>query len=181
MNIGKSIIIAIGLLMSCAVVSAQTEAKPVTLPESVMNAEIASVNGASHFRLADYSGKVQVLYIWASWCGPCRLASPAINDINKDYGGRGVEVIGLVVGDQKSEAEQTLSFIRKFEHNFESGWLDEEMAKALMGDRQVIPQILVVTGYGYFLKRFVGYNGEQTPKLLRETIEDALVNPYPVQ
>ena len=174
------IVIVVGMLLGHQV-AAQTEAKPDTLPESVMNAEIAPVNGASSFRLSDNSGKVQVLYLWASWCAPCRLSAAAVNDLNKEYAGRGVQVIGLVAGDRESEAEQTLSFNRDLKHNFESGWLDKEMAKALLGERQVIPQILIVTGYGYVFKRMVGYNPAETPRLLREIVEEALVNPYPVQ
>jgi thiol-disulfide isomerase/thioredoxin len=178
MNIGKAmIIIAIGLLV-CRDVAAQTEAKPNTLPQSVMNAEIASVDGSSRFRLADHDGKVLVLYIWASWCGPCRLAAPAINDFNKEYAARGVKVIGLVVGDPKSEAESTRSFTQEFEHNFVSGWIDKATASTVIGDRKIIPQILVTTGSGYLFTRMIGYNQEQTPRILRETIEEALVNLY---
>jgi thiol-disulfide isomerase/thioredoxin len=186
MSITKAIIIlAIGLLLGYDV-TAQTEAKPVTLPESVLNAELASVDGSSHFRLADYSGKVLVLYIWASWCGPCRLSSPAINGFHKEYAGRGVEVIGLVVGDAKSEARETLAFTRKFEHEFQSGWMDKATTEGLMGDSNnyrngVIPQFLVITSYGYFFKRIVGYHPKQTPELLRATVEEALSNPSLMQ
>jgi thiol-disulfide isomerase/thioredoxin len=175
------IVIVVGMLLGHRV-AAQTEAKPDAWPESVWNAEIASVDGSSYFRLADYSGEVLVIYTWAAWCAPCRIISPVINELGEEYAGRGVEVIGLVVGDPESEAKDSLAFIQKFKHRFKSGWMDKAMTEAVLGDSQdsrnnVVPQFLVITSYGYLFKKIRGFDPAQTPELLHETIEEALANP----
>ncbi|MFC8512082.1 TlpA family protein disulfide reductase [Streptomyces sp. NPDC057257] len=46
-------------------------------------------------RLSDYRGKVVVLNAWASWCPPCRVESPQLKDLQKKWGARGVQVLGL--------------------------------------------------------------------------------------
>lgn len=32
------------------------------------------------------SGKPVVVDFWAEWCGPCRIFSPIIDDVSKEYG-----------------------------------------------------------------------------------------------
>lgn len=34
------------------------------------------------------SDKPVVVDVWASWCGPCRMYSPIIDDVAKEYEGR---------------------------------------------------------------------------------------------
>ncbi len=34
------------------------------------------------------SGIPVIVDIWASWCGPCRLLSPIIDDVSKEYEGK---------------------------------------------------------------------------------------------
>src|SRR4051812_36604184 len=40
--------------------------------------ELTSLNGGQPKSLADYRGKVVLLNVWASWCGPCKTESPLL-------------------------------------------------------------------------------------------------------
>jgi thiol-disulfide isomerase/thioredoxin len=44
-------------------------------------------------------GKVVLLDFWATWCGPCKLASPAMQELHKKYAKQGLVVIGANTGD----------------------------------------------------------------------------------
>lgn len=48
------------------------------------------------FRLKDCCGKDAVLlFFWSFFCGPCREEMPMINQVTKEYEGKGLQVIGV--------------------------------------------------------------------------------------
>ncbi|WP_327368086.1 TlpA family protein disulfide reductase [Streptomyces sp. NBC_01217] len=49
--------------------------------------------------VADYKGKVVVLNVWGSWCGPCRLEAQYFAKVAKETQGKGVEFIGINTRD----------------------------------------------------------------------------------
>lgn len=52
--------------------------------------------------LAAYKGKTVYLDFWASWCGPCKQSFPWMNEMQKRYGAKGLQIVGVNL-DQKPE------------------------------------------------------------------------------
>src|SRR5262249_10358553 len=45
--------------------------------------------------LADLSGHLVFIDVWRTWCGPCTAQVPHLNSLLKDYGPRGLVVVGV--------------------------------------------------------------------------------------
>jgi len=47
--------------------------------------------------LADFRGKVVLLNLWATWCGPCRKEMPTLDRLQSRLGGADFEVVALSI------------------------------------------------------------------------------------
>lgn len=63
---------------------------------------------ADDLDLSAYKGKVVYLDFWASWCAPCRVSFPWMNEIQQTYGNRGLVVIGVNVDRDRGPADEFL-------------------------------------------------------------------------
>lgn len=56
--------------------------------------------------LASLHGKAVYLNFFASWCPPCNEEAPTLNALQKQYGSRGLQVVGVDVLENARKAEQ---------------------------------------------------------------------------
>lgn len=54
--------------------------------------------------LSDYEGRILVLNVWASWCGPCRAEQPVLDEVHAEYGDLGVDFLGVNIKDNETAA-----------------------------------------------------------------------------
>ena len=59
--------------------------------------------------LRQYRGKVVYVDFWASWCTTCVLSFPYMNQLNRDYAARGLEVIGVNMDQKPADAQRFLA------------------------------------------------------------------------
>lgn len=141
------------------------------MPAGTTNSDLKTIDGRS-LRLEDYAGKVVVLDLWATWCGPCRKEIPHLVQLSKDYKDR-VEVIGLSTEDPASAAQKVRDFAKEFQIEYTLGWTGD-VGHTLMRDNTKIPQKYVITKDGRLMQRLIGYNTETGAAQLREVVEKAL-------
>jgi thiol-disulfide isomerase/thioredoxin len=140
----------------------------------VLDAENRATSGPP-IKLSDYSGKVLFVNLWATWCGPCRVETPELVKLHKEFRSRGVEMIALSTEDPDASAQNVLNFMRQYGVDNQVGWATREVSQQLMQGRTAIPQSFIIARDGRILKRFIGFNPETTPPQLKKALEDALV------
>jgi glutathione peroxidase-family protein len=175
-------VIAFGLLLAIAVSSCNSNDPPTKspasartnmLPRQVLEAENKAANGTS-IKLGNYSGKVLLINLWATWCGPCRMETPELVKLHKEFQSRGVEMVGLSTEDPVASARSVSEFVREFNVDYQIGWAQREVAQIMMQGRTSIPQSFIIARDGRVIRRFIGFNPETTPTQLKEALEQAL-------
>src|SRR5215813_3686190 len=154
--------------------SSATPARPTgmaTLPQPILQAENKATSGGP-IKLANYSGKVLVVNLWATWCGPCRMEIPELVKLHKEFQSRGVEMVGLSTEDPEASAQSVSDFVRDFEVDYQVGWATREVAITLMQGRTSIPQSFVIARDGRIVRRFIGFNPDTTPPQLKQALEE---------
>jgi cytochrome c biogenesis protein CcmG/thiol:disulfide interchange protein DsbE len=68
--------------------------------------------GPDRVHLADQRGKVVLLDFWATWCGPCARATPALVQLSHRFRSRGLVVVGVNVDQEGPEIVP--AFMRRY-------------------------------------------------------------------
>ncbi len=106
--------------------------------------ELKDLQGRT-FRLSDYKGKVVLLNFWATWCPPCRAEIPDLVGMQRGYGSRGLQVIGITYPPQ--ERVEVRRFIRKLKVNYPVAFGTKE-TKALFDQGETLPLTVVIDREG---------------------------------
>jgi thiol-disulfide isomerase/thioredoxin len=69
---------------------------PYALPRPAANVEFEDGQGRKR-TLADFRGKVVLLNIWATWCGPCRAEMATLDRLQAQLGSKDFEVVALSI------------------------------------------------------------------------------------
>jgi cytochrome c biogenesis protein CcmG/thiol:disulfide interchange protein DsbE len=65
--------------------------------------KLTEIRTGKSVQLSDFRGKAVLLNFWATWCPPCKVEIPWFVDLQKQYGPRGLQVIGVAMDDEGSE------------------------------------------------------------------------------
>ena len=176
-----STLIVLGLLAAFGVSSCNSNDPPTRVsnpnlpivPAVVLDTEMKAANG-SPIKLSNYAGKVMLVNLWATWCGPCRMETPELVRLHKEYSDRGVEFVGLSTEDPISSAQKVQEFMKQYNVGYHIGWATREVALSLMQGRTSIPQSFIITRDGRIHKRILGFHPVKTPPELKEALEGAL-------
>jgi len=145
------------------------------LTDEQRNAAMTTLDG-QEFKLSDLAGKVVILNVWATWCGPCRKEIPDFIQIQEDYKGRGVEVLGVTAEDERNTAEAVKEFVKEYKINYRVVWVDQAGWGAYLLPTGAIPQTYIIGQDGRLLKKFRGYS-PQVAVMARAITDEALSNP----
>lgn len=66
----------------------------VKLGESAPNFQLQDMDGR-FVKLSDLRGKVVMLNFWATWCGPCRVEMPAMEELYRMFSRKDFEILAV--------------------------------------------------------------------------------------
>jgi thiol-disulfide isomerase/thioredoxin len=101
------------------------------------------------------AGKVVLLNVWASWCGPCREESPMLGASAKTYEPQGVVFVGI---DEQDTASAGRAFATSAGMTY-SNFVDPDgalLSKLKMLPQMGIPSTLVLDKHGRIAARVIG-------------------------
>jgi thiol-disulfide isomerase/thioredoxin len=125
---------------------------------------------APNFTWIDASGKqesfdgfhsnVTVMNFWATWCGPCRKEIPDLEEIHKEYGDKGVKVIGVSL----DRGPSVLNMVSEFATNFKMTYpvvIDDGNLEQIFGNIRAIPTTFIINKEGKIVDRLIGMRSKQ--------------------
>jgi thiol-disulfide isomerase/thioredoxin len=101
-------------------------------------------------------GKVVVIDFWATWCGPCKAASPIMQKMHAKYGSRGLVVIGADVWERAETRNPAQNYAKGHGYTYTFTVKNDDLAKTL--GLQGIPTMLIVDRHGKIARVVVGYD-----------------------
>lgn len=138
-------------------------------PAGIIQANIKTLEGST-FKLSDKKGKVVLVNMWATWCGPCINEMPHLVEMQDKYRDQGFEVIGLNQDDE--DAELIKSFAAKQKLNYQLGWSDGALYSEFVKITKLagIPQTILINREGQMTGVFAG-GGNTVITKMKETVE----------
>lgn len=128
---------------------------------------LESLDGKS-MRLSDLRGKAVLLNFWATWCGPCKIETPWLVELQNRYGPEGLQVIGVAMDD--SAKEDIAKFAKDMGVNYPV-LLGKEAVGDAYGGVPALPESFFIGRDGKIVDKIMGLRGKSD---IEDSIKKAL-------
>ena len=145
--------------------------KPVSTAVATENGIVKIGDEAPNFLLKDlegfqvtldqFRGKVVLLNFWATWCGPCRIEMPAMEQLYKSFSRKNFEI--LAVSTDPQGAAVTRPFQREMGFTFPV-LHDADFRIGLRYGARTLPMTFLIDPHGIVRKRIYGARDWNTPE-----------------
>jgi thiol-disulfide isomerase/thioredoxin len=119
---------------------------------------LKDLNGKT-VKFSDFRGKVVILDFWATWCAPCRVEIPHFMELQKQYGPKGLAVIGISLDEQGPAVVK--KFVKQFGVNYPVVMGNQKVAEAY-GGIIAVPTTFVIDRQGRIASQHMGYTDKAT-------------------
>jgi peroxiredoxin len=108
---------------------------------------------ARSVQLSDFRGKFVVLNFWATWCTPCQREIPIFVRLDKEYGHKGVAVVGIDQADPDTETVKKFVADQGIRYPILVG--DDQIAHEYLG-LQGVPVTFFIEPDGKIIRKISG-------------------------
>jgi len=135
----------------------------ITKSSAAPDFTLQSLDGKT-VRLSDLRGKAVLLNFWATWCGPCKIETPWLVELQNQYGSQGLQVIGVAMDD--SGKDDIAKFAKDMGMNYPV-LLGKEAVGDAYGGVPALPESFFIGRDGKIVDKIIGLRG-------RGEIEDSV-------
>jgi thiol-disulfide isomerase/thioredoxin len=137
---------------------------------------LESLDG-KNMRLSDLRGKAVLLNFWATWCGPCKIETPWLVELQNQYGSQGLQVIGVAMDD--SGKEDIAKFAKDMGVNYPV-LLGKEAVGDAYGGVPALPETFFIGRDGKIVDKIIGLKGRaEIEDSIRKALDTQAVNSQP--
>jgi peroxiredoxin len=123
-------------------------------------------------RLSELRNKVVLINFWATWCAPCRLEMPAMQQMHAEYQSKGFEVLAINI---ESDADKEVrDFVKELRLMFPI-LLDPDMQNTQAYQAMGLPISFLVDRHGVIRSKTIGYHDWKS-KETRHLVEQLLAS-----
>lgn len=106
-------------------------------------------------QLSEYRGKLVLLNFWATWCPPCREEMPLFSQWQRDFGTKGLQVLGVSMDDEAASVRQ---FLAEYPVSYPIVMGDVALAETF-GGVLGLPLSYLIDEQGHVIGRYQGEPG----------------------
>jgi thiol-disulfide isomerase/thioredoxin len=148
----------------------QSSPRSTKIPDRLPAFSLSDLQGKST-PIAAWTGKSLVINFWATWCAPCRREIPLLEGLSGEWGGRGIQVVGIAV-DHRTEV-MTYARRLKIDYPILIGEQDAlDVAISLGFDSPVFPFTVFTDRRGELVALYVGELHQPEAALILSVVED---------
>ena len=144
-------------------------AEKIKVGEKAPAFDVKTFDGGT-IKLADLRGKVVLLDFWASWCFPCRVERPKIEELQKEWADKGLVIVGI-------SADKTEEALRRYLEKEPTPW--KQIYEGDLKDGTVLfqygvssfPTVILIDREGVI--RGVGLRGDEMVTAVGEEMKKA--------
>lgn len=152
--------ISVVFISGCEVSDKLKEAEPLSVSENNFN--LKEFGSTKYMKLSDFAGKPVFIDFWATWCPPCRYATPYVKKIDMEFKDN-VQVIGISLDNNISVAQNYIGKNSVGYLQLEGAGTDVPRQYGVSG----IPAFFIIDAQGEIVKKYVGFS----PKYYDEWVE----------
>ncbi|WP_263352007.1 TlpA family protein disulfide reductase [Acidicapsa acidisoli] len=123
--------------------------------------DFSVADGKTSIHLADYRGRVVLLNFWASWCAPCIVELPSLQQFHRDHPDYPILAVSI---DEDEGAYRR--FLIQRQVNFITVRDPQQTAATKYGTTGW-PETFVIDRQGRIRRRFIGATNWNDPEILR--------------
>lgn len=121
-----------------------------------------------NMKLSDLRGKAVLLNFWATWCGPCKIETPWLVEMQQQYGSQGLQIVGVAMDN--SGKDDIAKFAKDMGMNYPI-LLGKEAVGDEYGGVLGLPESFFIGRDGKIVDHIVGLRGKAE---IEDSIKKAL-------